>query len=107
VLSKDWFDKVDSNLRRFIFILNQSHNIPALRFGLKPEERGAAICCDSARGSHFYDVIAFNDCTANTSNSVFNFGLSGIKDTELDGRMFYMGSKLFQVKEIEMFRITA
>jgi hypothetical protein len=100
----------DHNLKSFLFTLKNPHNIPARRFALKVEMKSQAIYCSSGLGPCFgNDIGVSNDCNINTSsnNSGTVLGSSYTNDTGLGDRIVFAGSKNFQVKEIEVFEITA
>jgi hypothetical protein len=44
--------------------------VPERRFALKAEKKHEAICCNSARGPHFYDIRVYDNCTAHTDSSI-------------------------------------
>jgi hypothetical protein len=110
----------DPSLKSFVFTLKNPHNVPARRFGLKTEFRHRAILCGVNWGPRFgCDIYVSNNCNAcNSSNSAYfgynwvvttllEYGGSYINDTGLDGKTVFTGSPDFQVKEIEMFEVTA
>jgi hypothetical protein len=68
--------------------------------------KSVAICCDSQRGPHFGDIAVRDNCNANTDSET-SLGYSYTNDTGLDGKTVFTGSHDFQVKEIEVFEITA
>jgi hypothetical protein len=104
-----WNCKTDNSLKSFLFTLKNPHNIPARRFALKVNERGAAIYCDSECGPSFggdgSDIRVSNDCNANTDSWAYFYRYDN--DTGLDRYIVFTGSYHFQVKEIEVFEITA
>jgi hypothetical protein len=100
------FFKTDPSLKSFLFTLKNPHNIPARRFALKAEQKHGAIYCDSSHGPDFNAIHVANNCHANTA-SWTGLGRSYTNDTGLDGKTFFTGSFWFQVKEIEVFEITA
>jgi hypothetical protein len=99
-------DKADPSLKRFLFTLKNPHNVPARRFALKAENEDEAIFCYSVYGPHFIDILVFDNCNANT-DSWTELGLNYTNGTRLDGKTVFTGSEQFQVKEIEVFEITA
>jgi hypothetical protein len=103
--SREWTeigscDKGDPSLKSFLFTLKNPHNFPARRFRLKPEKKNEAIYCCSGRGLDFTNVLL-------SDNSYTFLGSHYTNDTGLDGKTFFTGSKKFQVKEIEVFEISA
>jgi hypothetical protein len=96
--------KADDSQKSFLFTLKNPHNIPARRFGLKAEEKHAAIVCDSKCGPVFDDVAVSDNCNANTG-SYTCLGLAYTNDTGLYGDVVFAGSSEFQVREIEVFEI--
>jgi hypothetical protein len=74
---------------------------------LKAKKKDEAIYCRSKCGPIFRDLSVADNCNANTDSSTSNFGHTYINDTRLDGDTFFTGSEEFQVKEIEVFEITA
>jgi hypothetical protein len=47
-----------------------------------------------------------DNCNSNTESNA-SLGNSSLNDTEIDSKQFFTGSYLFQVKDIEIFDITA
>jgi hypothetical protein len=97
--------KADDSLRSFVFTLKNPDNIPARKFALKAEEKGAAIYCDSESGPVIGDIYVSDHCNANT-RSWTRLGYGYTIDTGVDGDTVFTGSFYFQVKEIEVFEIT-
>jgi hypothetical protein len=95
-------DKADPSLKSFIFTLKNPHNVPARRFALKAERKDKAIYCNSEGGPNFCDMRVYGNYT-NTVTKFF--GSSYTNDTGLNGETFFTGSRDFQVKEIEVFKI--
>jgi hypothetical protein len=52
------------------------------------------------------DIIVTDDCNAKTG-SFTHFGTTYINDTGLADKIVFTGSLTFQVKEIEVFEMTA
>jgi hypothetical protein len=102
--------KGDDSLKSFIFTLKNPHNVPARKFGLKPETRNRAIKCTSEMGPHFCDFGISNHSNenrrSNTSRYIDSFGFTYNIDTEIDGRILFTGASQFQVNEIEVFELT-
>jgi hypothetical protein len=102
--------KADNSQKSFLFTLKNPHNIPARRFALKAEKKHLAMYCYSGHGPRFgaiaCDIVVFDNCNTNTENYT-QLGCSYINDTGLDGFVVLAGSQFFQVKEIEVFEITA
>jgi hypothetical protein len=98
--------KADDSLKSFLFTLKNTHNIPPRRFVLKPEGKQQAINCNSGLGPSFYDLGVVDNCNRNTNNEA-ELGHSYTNDTGLDGDIVFTESANFQVKEIEVFEITA
>jgi hypothetical protein len=98
--------KADDSLRSFLFTLKNPHNIPARGFALKAGKKHRAIACNSEWGACFEDIYVYDNCNAKTINSTYNFGNVYTNDTGLDGEIVFTGSVKFQVKEIEVFKIT-
>jgi hypothetical protein len=106
--SEDNRFKADPSSMSFLFTLKNPHNLPAQRFALN-EKKGKAILCDCGRGPHFCNIGIFNNCNANAKSFAY-FDESHdhyTNDTGLDGKTLLTGSENFQVKEIEVFEITA
>jgi hypothetical protein len=104
--SKDGWNP-DNSLKSFLFTLKNPHSIPARRFALNPEKKDWAIMCYSNHGPSFgYDVGVSDNCSANTNNWIY-LGNNYINDTGREARLVFTGSEHFQVKEIEVFEITA
>jgi hypothetical protein len=98
--------KADDSQKSFVFTLKNPHNFPARRFALKGEWKHRAIKCNSKLGPSFAGGFAVSDnCSPNTENCAFTFGLRYTNDTGLDGETFLTGSKNFRVQEIEIFEI--
>jgi hypothetical protein len=101
------FSKGDPTLKSFLFTLKNPSNFPARRFALRAEKKNEAIYCYSDFGPSFGgDIAVFDNCN-NTGSSIYLFGNSYTNDTGLDGSTFFTGSLNFQVKEVEVFEITA
>jgi hypothetical protein len=98
--------KADDSEKSFLFTLKNPHNIAPRRFALNPAKKHQAIYCDSTCGPRFYDITVNDNCNANT-NSYTYLGTAYTNDTELNGYTVFTGSSTFQVKEIEVFEITA
>jgi hypothetical protein len=98
--------KADPSLRSFLFTLKNPHNVPARRFALKAESQAQAIRSGSKSGPHFCDIVVDDNCNANTRSYTYNFGGCYTNDTGQDQYSFFTGSMNFQVKEIEVFKIT-
>jgi hypothetical protein len=109
--SEDNCFKADPSQNSFLFTLKNPHNVPARRFALKAEMKNRAIACDSHTGPNFFDIRVFvycNTCSLDyTSSHTIDFGANYTNDTGLAGRTFFTGAENFQVKEIEVFEITA
>jgi hypothetical protein len=101
-------DKADDSLKSFLFTLKNPHNIPARRFAVKDEKKDGAIFCNSDRGPCFGygDISVSNNCNAGTRSCTL-FGNTYTNDTGLDDEIVFTGSMYFQVKETEVFEITA
>jgi hypothetical protein len=100
---------VDDSLKSFLFTLKNPHNIPAKRFALMAKEKHRAVFCDSGFGPCFgggYDIYVSDNCNTNT-NSQTGLGSTYSSDTGLKLSIVFTGSGNFQVKEIEVFEITA
>jgi hypothetical protein len=99
--------KADPSLKSFLFTLKNRHNVPAQRFALKAEKQNMAIPCDSNYGPFFGDdIYLYDKCNVNTDNCT-SLGNSYTNDTVRNGKTFFTGSQCFQVREIEVFEITA
>jgi uncharacterized protein YdcH (DUF465 family) len=99
--------KADESLKSFLFTLKNPHNFPARRFALKAESKHAAILCHSESGPIFAGgIFVHADCNSIAHNST-QLGNCYTNDTGLDKGIFFTGSPTFQVKEIEVFEITA
>jgi hypothetical protein len=99
--------EADPSLKSFLFTLKNPHNVPPRRFALKTEMKNGAIICYSIRGPCFgYDMNVCDDCNTNTK-SYTGLGKCYTNDTGLGGNKVFTGSRYFQVKEIEVFEITA
>jgi hypothetical protein len=106
----DWANlrKPDPCLKSFIFTLKNRHNVPARRFALNAEKNNGAIICPSNFGPNFgADIWVWDACNAIMNSSTFYFTGSYINDTGLDSTKLFTNSLNFQVKEIEVFEITA
>jgi hypothetical protein len=100
--------KADPSLKTFLFTLMNPHNFPARRFALKAEEKDRAIFCYSENGPIFgWDIHISDHCNTNTGSFTYRFGECYTNDTGLEGTTFFTGSRYFQLKEIEVFEITA
>jgi hypothetical protein len=97
--------KADPTLKSFVFTLKNPHNLSARRFTLRVTEQDHAICCDSARGPHFRDIVVSDNCNANSKSNTL-LGFSYINNSGLNEKVLFTGSSSFQVKEIEVFEIT-
>jgi hypothetical protein len=98
--------KADPSLKNFLFTLKNPHNVPARRFALKAERKRKPSFCNSEGGRHCDDIYVFDNCDVNTDSYAF-LGCSYTNDTGLNGKTFLTGSAYFQVKEIEVFEISA
>jgi hypothetical protein len=102
--------KADDSQKSFLFTLKNPHNIPARRFALKTEEKQQAIYCDSiwspCFGSFPSDIYVCDGCNTSTGSAT-SLGLTYTNNTGLGGEIVLTGSRNFQVKEIEVFEITA
>jgi hypothetical protein len=99
--------KENDSLKSFVFTLKNPHNIPARKFALQAQEKSDALWCDSDCGPCFGNEISIeNNCNTGTNNSTV-LGNTYINDTGLDKNIVFAGSETFQVKEIEVFEITA
>jgi lambda repressor-like predicted transcriptional regulator len=100
---------VDHSLRSFLFTLKNPHNIWPRRFALKTEKKDQAIVYCSGYGPcfgcHFADLLLHDDCDAKLCSRT-SLGLTYTNDTGLDGSIVFADSQAFQVKEIEVFKIT-
>jgi hypothetical protein len=99
--------KGDDSLRSFLFTLKNSHNIPARRFVLKPENRDFAIECYSDYGPYFgsgADICVSDKCNVN-ADIYSSFGYTYKNDSGVEGEKLFAGSRNFEVKEIEVFEI--
>jgi hypothetical protein len=99
--------KIDRTLKSFLFTLKNPHNIPPRRFALKEWGEYEAIFCRSDRCSSFCDIRVVDYCNTNFESTTVTFGSCYNNDTGVDSRRFFTGSPNFQVKEIEVFEITA
>jgi hypothetical protein len=99
--------KADPSLKSFLFTLKNPHNIPARRFALDAEMKDEAIGCDSSCGPCFGSDICVHDNGNANTKSFTSLGYSYTNDTGLHGKTVFTGSEYFQVKEIEVFEITA
>jgi hypothetical protein len=76
---------------------------------LKAEEKECAISCHSSYGPVFggrdADICISHNCNANTLSGT-DFRWTYTNDTALDRNIVFTGSRLFIVKEIEVFEIT-
>jgi hypothetical protein len=97
---------VDDSQKSFLFTLKNPHNIPARRFALKAEKKQYAINCNSGWGACFNAIWVSDNCNANTRSWTV-LDRSYTNDTGLRGQIVFTGSEEFQVKEIEVFEITA
>jgi hypothetical protein len=98
--------KADDSQKSFLFTLKNPHNIPARRFALKAEMKHRVIWCNSERGPCFYSgIVVSEDCNANTG-SWTQIGICYTNDTGLHKNEFFTGAGHFQIKEIEIFKIT-
>jgi hypothetical protein len=102
-------DTADPSEKSFIFTLKNRHNIPAQRFVLKAGRKYSAIVCLAARGPHFRDIVVFDKCNTNTDSYGYFDGSDDTyaSNTRPGMKMFFASSMNFQVKEIEVFEITA
>jgi hypothetical protein len=99
--------KADESLKSFLFTLKNPHNVPARKFSLKAEKKHAAIWCGSDWGPRFYGGIGVSDNCNTKAKSYTQLDGCYTNDTGLDNHTFFTGSDYFQVKEIEIFEITA
>jgi hypothetical protein len=96
--------KADESLKSFVFILKNLHNIPMRMFALKAGKKDQAIYCYSDSGLHFGDIGIMDNW--NGLSYTHSFGDRYMNNTGLDGRRFFTGSANFNMKEIEVFKIT-
>jgi hypothetical protein len=106
--SGKWHFKADGSLKSFLFTLKNPHNIPARRFALMTETKSQAIYCRSGLGPCFggCDLSVDDDCNPKANSSTY-LGNAYTNDTGLGAGILFTGSEYFQVKEIEVFKITA
>jgi hypothetical protein len=104
--SDEYSHKADPSLKSFLFTLKNPHNVPARRFALKTEKKDQAIKCVTGCGPDFGDIGIFDRWCGALGYTV-HFGVHYTNDTGLDGMTFFTGSGNFDVKEIEVFEITA
>jgi hypothetical protein len=101
--------KRDSSLQSFLFTLKNPHNFPARKFHLKAEKQGEAIYCDFRNGPCFgraCDIGVLDSCNTAARSYTF-FGCAYANDTGMDAlNTFFTGAHWFQVKEIEVFKIS-
>jgi hypothetical protein len=95
--------KADPSLMSFLFALKNPHNFPARTFALKADMKDYAIGCKSSGGPWFNGLCVSGNC--NTNDSWSRIDLSYTNDTGLDGTHVLTGSRMFTVKEIEVFEI--
>jgi hypothetical protein len=101
--------KADDSLKSFVFTLKNPHDVPARRFALKVEQKQNAIYCHFGWSPCFgggCDIAVSNHCNAHM-HSYTRFGNSYANDTGLNDMIVFTGSQFFEVKEIEVFEITA
>jgi hypothetical protein len=90
----------------FLFTLKNPHDIPPRRFPVKPDlkspiSRGYAYWSPMV-GTEFGRDLSLSDMCKSTQ-----LGVDYINDTGLDGATVFTGSKMFTLREIEIFEITA
>jgi hypothetical protein len=100
--------KGDDSLKSFLFTLKNPHNIPARRFALKAGRKHEAIKCVPNYGSCFglYDLCISDDCNTNTWSNTW-LDNTYANDSGIGHHIVLTGGRHFQVKEIEVFEITA
>jgi hypothetical protein len=102
--------KCDNTLTSFLFTLKNPHNIPAMKFALKPERKEYAIRADSSLGPIFgggCDLAVYSQCNTNTSSHTHCIGDTYTNNSGVANDKLFTGSAYFKVKEIEVFEITA
>jgi hypothetical protein len=97
--------KADPSLKSFIFTLKNPHNVPPRRFALLPHRENLSMWCKRDHGPVFWDISVYDQCNVNKSLTD-GFGFCYKNDTGLNGKTFFTGSQVYQVKEIEVFEIT-
>jgi hypothetical protein len=93
-------------MKSLVFTLRNPHSFRARRFALNREGKGWAIYRRPKRGPNFNDIWFCENCNA-SSNNYTSLGPTYTNDTGLEGQLFFTGLVRFQVKEIEVFQITA
>jgi hypothetical protein len=107
--AKCGLEEADPERKSFLFTLVNPHNVPARIFEMNAESRKFAVNCERNQGPCFGDpctgdIIVSDNCNAN-ENSFTCLGSVYTNDTGLDGTTFFTGSRNFQVREIELFKI--
>jgi hypothetical protein len=96
----------DDSLASFLFTLKNPHGIPPKKFALNPERKGRAIYCQALWGPAFDDDFVIRDnCSQRAGSSTNRFGRTYVNDTGVDGPLFFTGTEMFTVKEIEIFEV--
>jgi hypothetical protein len=102
----DNHSKADPSLKSFVFTLVNPRNVPARRFALNAERMQRAIFCHPESGPSFSDIVICDRCNEKAV-SYTCLGAVYTNDTNVESEAFFTGSRSFQVKEIEVFRIRA
>jgi hypothetical protein len=101
--------KINDSQNNFLFTLNNSRTIPAMKFALKAKNEQEAIwyysSADPVFGGSDGGIVVCNDCNANTRSRAC-LGSAYTNGTGQDGDIVFTGSLNFQVREIEVFEIT-
>jgi hypothetical protein len=101
--------KEDASGRSFLFTLENPHRFPPTAFPLKEDKRQFAIYCFPSGGPVFgagCDIFVSHEGSSDSKSSTRGFGDTYENTTDLDGRTFFTGERMFLVKEIEVFEIT-
>jgi hypothetical protein len=99
--------KCDDSLQSFLYTLKNPQNIPGENFTLNAKLKQYAILCHPSDGPLFAgraDIHMSDNCDTNT-HSYTSVGMADTDDTGLDDEIVLMGSKNFQVREIQVFEI--
>jgi hypothetical protein len=101
--------KGDHSQRSFLFTLKNPQNLQERRFALRAKRKEWAILSDITQGPSFHDISVVDNANTNRYSAAFfddNENDSYVNDTGINGKGVFTRSKDFQVREIEVFKIT-
>jgi hypothetical protein len=86
----------------FLFTLKNPHNTLARKFAFKAERKQSATWCHSFYGPVLAAALRSETGVSSDTRNETHLGRTSTSDTGLDGQTFFIGSRNFQVMEIEV-----